>query len=172
MPSQPPTPRPESSASGEPGADLPDCEAVRAAIGSIAGDLEFDPSSGEAGADGEGIEQRSCLYSSGAGAVTIQVTVSRIAFREEELEAYRSLPTVIDDERARQSGAVLQTVRAEGGPDDHLGSTMFLFDRVYSIAIESGSVAEPTSVTLPALTVGAAADAAFAIRALLPAGPG
>lgn len=138
----------------------------------IADQLEFDPSSGEAGSDGEGIEQRSCVYASADGAVSVQITVSRIPFREEELEAYRALPTVIPDERALQSGAVLQTVEPEGGPGDHLGSTMFLFDAVYSIAIESESLAEPASITLPALTVGAVADAAFAIRALLPAGPG
>jgi hypothetical protein len=61
----------------------------------------------------------------------------------------------------------LQTSVLEAGYADHLDSTLFVFDTVYSIAIQGFSDSAPSIETLPQLTVGAAADAAFAVHALV-----
>lgn len=150
-----------------PAGSLPGCDEVTAALGGLVGDLKYNEALGDTRIVPEDYEQRACVYASEDEQVTLGVTISAIPFLQEELESYRTLPTVLVDDRAAAGGAVLQTMEVEGGPTDHLDSTMFLFDTVYSIAIQGYAEGGPTTDSIPQLTVAAATEAAFAVRALI-----
>jgi len=168
--SPPESPEPiETGASNPPPgqslAKLPECDQVTEAIGPIIGALAFID--GSIGVDPEGLQQSACMYGNDDETVRIGVTVTMIPFRTDEIEAFRTLPNAIDDDRAVAIGAVLQTAQVEEGPEDHLDSTLFVFDTVYSVAIQGFSDSLPGAETLPQLTVGASSDAAVAVHALV-----
>jgi hypothetical protein len=166
-----PTPQPSSAASSaapsNDSATLPQCALVTGALGALADGLEYNEKVSVGQLGQEAYEQRICVYTSPDESVQLGVTISVIPFLETELEAYGALPTAIADERATAIHAVLQTLAVENGSADHLDSTLFLFDTTYSIAILGQSAGGETSAALPQLTVGAASDSAFAIRALI-----
>ena len=66
-----------------------------------------------------------------------------------------------------QYGAVIQTLGPDDAADGVLDSALYLFDTTYSITIQGVSTGDPIAVSLPQLTVSAAIDGAFAVRALL-----
>jgi hypothetical protein len=166
-----PTPQPTSgaasSAPSNDSATLPACELITDALGALAGGLEYNEKVSVGQLGQETYEQRIGVYTSTDESVQLGVTISVIPFLATELEAYGALPTAIADERAVAIHAVLQTLAVENGPADHLDSTLFLYDTTYSIAILGQSANGDTSAALPLLTVGAASDSAFAIRALI-----
>lgn len=146
---------------------LPACSEITTAMGTLVTDLTYNRtvSAGQLGQ--ESYPQRVCVYTNADESVQLGVTISEIPFLESELEQYGQLPTAIADERATAIHSVLQTLAVENGPGDHLDSTLFLYDTTYSIAILGQSVQGDTTDSLPGLTVAAAADAAFAVRALI-----
>lgn len=167
-----PTPQPTSgaasSAPSNDSATLPACELITDALGALVDGLEYNQKVSVDQLGQEAYEQRICVYTSPDESVQLGVTISVIPFLESELETYGALPTAIADERATAIHAVLQTLAVENGPTDHLDSTLFLYDTTYSIAILGQAASGDTAAALPQLTVGAASDSAFAIRALIP----
>ena len=163
----PPADASTDASNGTTTGGLPGCDAVTVALGALVGSLVLNEPVGDAQLAPESYDQRACVYTSTDENVRLGVTISAIPFLKEELDSYRLLPTAIPDDRATALNAVLQTRQVEGGSADHLDSTLYLFDTVYSIAIEGSSAVEPVTLSLPQLTIGAATDAAFAIRALL-----
>ncbi len=141
-------------------AGLPACEQVAAALGSLIDGLDYDETASTQRSQQESYEQRSCVFGPATG--RLGVTIAAIPFLPTELEAYSTAPGTLADDRTAARGAVLQTFEAGDGDDGHLDSALYLFDLEYSITIQEDGG------ELPQLTVAAAADAAFAIRELIP----
>jgi hypothetical protein len=168
-PEQPdPTPRASENPTGSaPAVPMPVCADVTTALDGLEGSLAYDEGVSQEQLVPEAFAQTSCIYVSADQAAQLGVTISNITFQPEELESYRGLPTVIADDRATAIDAILQTSALEDGMADHLDSTLLLYDTVYSIAIHGVPGGEDGEDALPQLTVAAAADAAFAIRAII-----
>lgn len=116
----------------------------------------------------EAYDQRVCVFTTGDATTQVGVTLAAIPFLDTELETYGALPTSIADDRTAEHSAVLQTLKQGDADDGHLDSALYLFDKDYSITIQGLSAdGSSTLQTLPQLTVAAAADAAFAVRALI-----
>ena len=161
------SPAPDASPVGGGSQGLPTCDEVTTAIASLLTGLSFDPEVSSTQTNQEAYKQRVCVFTTEDGATQLGVTIAEIAFSQTELDAYSTLPNVMQDSRRDQTGAVLQTLYAEDGLADHLDSPLYLFDTEYSITIQGLTGDESTALTLPLLTVGAAVDAAFAIRGLI-----
>ena len=153
------------SAAGGP--RFPTCAQVAAAIGSIAGGLTYSAEVSAAQTAAEDYEQRVCVYTTADSVTQVGVTLAAIPFQQAEIDSYATLPNAIADDRLAQYGGVIQTLVADDGSDGSLDSALYLFDTNYSVTIQGVSTGDPISVSLPALTVPAAIDAAFAVRALL-----
>lgn len=138
---------------------LPSCDAVGTALGALVAELPFDEAASAPSAT-ESYEQRVCVFGPADG--RIGVTVAAIPFLDTELEVYGDSPNALADARLAEHGAVLQTLSLGDGDDGHLDSALYLFDLEYSITIQQSG-----STVLAQLTVPAAADAAFAVRALI-----
>lgn len=166
-PSAAATSTPTGTAAAPDNSALPGCTLVAQAIGALAGDLSYNESVSKNQLGHEDFQQQICVFTSADASVQLGVTISNIPFQEGELEGYRTLPNAIADDRATAADAVLQTLKVEGGPQSHLGSSLFLFDTTWSVSIQGVDKSGDSSVSLPQLTVAAAADAAFAVRALI-----
>jgi len=138
---------------------LPSCAAVSTALGALVAELPFDEAA-SAPAVAESYAQRVCVFGPADG--RIGVTIAAIPFLDTELATYGASPNALADARLAEHGAVLQTLALGDADDGHLDSALYLFDLEYSITIQQ---AGPT--VLAQLTVPAAADAAFAVRALI-----
>lgn len=138
---------------------LPSCDAVGTALGGLVAGLPFDETA-SAPAVAESYEQRVCVFGPADG--RIGVTIAAIPFLDTELATYGASPNALADARLAERGAVLQTLALGDADDGHLDSALYLFDLKYSITIQRSG---PT--VLAQLTVPAAADAAFAVRALI-----
>ena len=147
--------------------DLPSCEDVQSAVGTLLDGLAFDPDLSASNTAEESYPQRVCVYSTGDGATQLGVTLAAIPFQQTELDAYSALPNALQDPRLEPLGGVLQTFAAGDGDDGHLDSALYLFDTTVSITIQGITAGGSTLDTLPQLTVPAAVDAAFAVRALV-----
>jgi hypothetical protein len=136
---------------GGAGSLLPSCEAIAAELGNLDHALTYNLELSTSQTAEEAYDQRVCVFTSDDSSTQLGVTIAAIAFQQAELDGYATLPNSISDDRLTASGAV---------PLD-------LFDTKYSITVQGESESGSTLATLPALTVGAAADAAFAVRALI-----
>ncbi len=155
------------SATGGATSSLPSCESIAAELGSLDDALTYNLEVSTSQTAEEAYDQRVCVFTSEDSSTQLGVTIATIAFQQAELDGYATLPNSISDDRLSASGAVLQTFLVEEGIDDHLDSPLYLFDTEYSITVQGESASGSTLATLPTLTVGAAADAAFAVRALI-----
>lgn len=165
-----PTAAPQTSATASaatPSSRLPTCPEVEQALGSLIDGLAFDQATSDTNTAQEAYEQRVCVFITPDADTQLGVTIARIPFQQGELDSYATLPGAIADDRATASGAVLQTFQAGDGDDGHLDSSLFLFDTSISITVQGLSKSGSTVATLPQLTLPAAADAAFAVRALV-----
>jgi hypothetical protein len=169
-----PAPEPSPTASQPPAASgststglLPTCAAIGDAIVAITSGLVYDETVSTAQTADEAYDQRVCVFVTEDGATQVGVTIATIPFLQEELDAYATLPGAIADERLGDSGAVLQTLDAADREDGHLDSALYLFDTTHSITVQGYSTAGDIATLLPGLSVAAATDAAFAVRALL-----
>jgi hypothetical protein len=152
---------------GAAGSLLPSCEAIAAELGNLDDALTYNLELSTSQTAEEAYDQRVCVFTSDDSSTQLGVTIAAIVFQQAELDGYATLPNSISDDRLTASGAVLQTFLVEEGLNDHLDSPLYLFDTKYSITVQGESESGSTLATLPALTVGAAADAAFAVRALI-----
>jgi hypothetical protein len=150
-----------SPATGAPAASggLPSCEAVGTALGALVTGLPFDEPASSPSTT-ESYEQRVCVFGPADG--RIGVTVAAIPFLQTELDVYGASPNVIADTRTGEHGSVLQALVLDDANDGHLDSALYLFDLEYSITIQQSG-----ATVLPQLTVLAATDALFAVRALI-----
>lgn len=171
--SNPVAPQPEptasagSSAPATAGGRLPTCAEVTDAIGSLVGSLAFNATTSEAQTAPEDYAQRVCVYETEDSVTQLGVTIAAIPFQQAEIDSYATLPNAIADDRLAQYGAVIQTLGPDDAADGTLDSALYLFDTTYSITIQGVSTGDPIAVSLPQLTVSAAIDGAFAVRALL-----
>lgn len=108
----------------------------------------------------ESYDQRVCVFGPADG--RIGVTVAAIPFLQTELDVYGESPNAIADPRTEEHGSVLQTLVLDDAGDGHLDSALYLFDLEYSITIQQSG-----ATVLPQLSVAAAADGVFAVRALI-----
>lgn len=115
----------------------------------------------------EAYDQRVCVFVSDDGATQLGVTIASIPFLQEELELYGTMPGVIADDRVADGSAVLQALDPDDTADGHLDSALYLFDLTHSITIQGHTESGDLAAALPALTVSAATEAAFAVRGLL-----
>lgn len=145
---------------------MPSCDEVTVATGAITDGLSYDADLSASQTADEAYPQRVCVYTVD-DATQVGVTIAEIPFQQTELDQYATLPGAIADERLDEHSGVLQTFVAGDGDDGHLDSPLYLFDTRYSITIQGVSSEGSTVESLPALTVVAAADAAFAVRELL-----
>ena len=149
---------PSSSAPAASGG-LPSCEAVGGALGALIAGLPFDEPASSPSTT-EAYDQRVCVFGPADG--RIGVTVAAIPFLQTELDVYGESPNAIDDPRTDEHGSVLQTLLVDDDADGHLDSALYLFDLEYSITIQQSG-----TTVLPQLTVAAATDGVFAVRALI-----
>jgi hypothetical protein len=146
---------------------LPTCDAVTTALAGLQGDLAYDAETSQSQDTPEDYEQVVCVYTSADKTTQLGVTVASIPFQQSEIDGYATLPNAIADERLAQYKGVLQTFTTGDGDDGHLDNALYLFDVAVSVTIQGVSKGQPSSATLPQLTVPAAIDAAFAVRALV-----
>lgn len=138
---------------------LPECAAVGAALGALVVDLPYDELASTPSIT-ESYEQRVCVFGPVEG--RIGVTIAAIPFLQTELDTYGASPNALVDARTGEHGAVLQTLLLDDGADGHLDAALYLFDLEYSITIQ-----ETGTAVLPRLSVSAATDGIFAVRALI-----
>lgn len=137
------------------------------AVASFIVGLHFDETVSARQTAPEAYEQRVCVFVSDGGSTQLGVTIAALPLLEEEIALYSTLPGVIYDDRTADGSAVLQLLRADDAEDGYLDSALYLFDTVHSITIQGRSDAGSLASELPGLTVAAATEAAFAVRALL-----
>lgn len=147
---------------------FPTCDAVAVALPELLAGLTYDADLSASQTADEAYEQRVCVFATSTGDAQIGVTFAAIPFQQPELEAYRTLPNAIPDDRLAEHGGVLQTFQAGDGDDGHLDSALYLFDERISVTIQGYAAGgASTAATLPGLTLAVATDAAFAARALV-----
>ncbi|MCU1579682.1 MAG: hypothetical protein JWP19_1886 [Rhodoglobus sp.] len=146
---------------------LPTCDAVTTALAGLQGNLAYNADLSASQTAQEAYDQRVCVYTTADAVTQLGVTVAAIPFQQAEIDGYATLPNAIADGRLAQYSGVLQTFATGDGDDGHLDSALYLFDTAISVTIQGVSKGDPTSVTIPQLTLPAAEDAAFAVRALV-----
>jgi len=164
------TPSPQvgsGSASGTSAKNLPNCDEVTAAIGTLADPFALNAEASAIQTAPEDYDQRVCVYLSGDALSQVGITVATIPFQQTEIDGYATLPNAITDDRLAQYDGVLQTLATDDAADGHLDSPLYLFDTRYSITVQAVSTGEPIATLLPNLSVETATEAAFAVRALL-----
>lgn len=166
-PTASPTASPEASGGGAGAGTLPGCDAVEVAVADLVAGLAYDEAVSTQQTAPEAYEQRVCVFLSPDGATQLGVTIAAIPFLETELELYGQMPGAIADERTADGSAVLQALNPDDVTDGHLDSALYLFDLTHSITIQGYSTTGELATALPALTVPAATEAAFAVRGLL-----
>ncbi len=162
-----PTPPSTSAPAPGPSAALPSCESVTEALGSLTDGLEFNADASAAQTIPEAYDQQVCVYTTTDLVTQIGVTLASIPFQQGEIDSYATLPNAIADDRLAQYQGVIQTLAPGDGDDDILDSALYLFDTTVSITIQGISTAAPIAQSIPQLTLPAAIDAAFAVRALM-----
>lgn len=162
--SPPPTPT-SSSTAARPGL-FPTCAQIQTAMGSLVTGLALDEEAAANQITDEDYDQFVCIWAAPDGQSGIGVTLSGITMLDTEMTQFAEGQTVIDDQRATDLGAILQTMSLPNGPTDHLPATLLLFDRTLTVAVTGSSADGDTVDELPQLSIGAASDAAFAVFAL------
>lgn len=159
------SPSPTAAAGGS--THLPTCDAVTTALAGLQADLAFNPDVSATQTGQEAYEQQVCVYTTPDKVTQLGVTIAKIPFQQSEIDSYGTLPNAITDPRLKQFKAVLQTFKTNDGDDGHLDSALYLFDTAISVTIQGITTGGSTMTTLPQLTLPAAVDAAFAVRALV-----
>ena len=167
LPRETPTPAATQSAGSSAGPQFPTCAAVTTALGGLVGNLEYNAAASVAQTSPEAYEQLVCVYTTADAVTQLGVTIAAISFQQAEIDGYATLPNAIADERTGPYKAVIQTLAPGDTVDGILDSALYLFDTTYSVTIQGLSIGDPIPVSMPQLTVPAAIDAAFAIRALV-----
>jgi hypothetical protein len=158
------SPEPTAHEGGGPSARaLPGCDAIAEALGGLLDGLTYSEDASTTNTADEAYDQRVCVYVTDDQASQLGVTIADIPFQQGELDSYATLPNALTDPRLGDSGAVLQTFETGDGNDGHLDSALYLFDTQHSITIQG----EGAPQSLPGLTLAAATDGAFAVRALI-----
>lgn len=156
-----------AGASGGPATKLPACEAITTALGSLVDGLAYDEATSTTNTAEEAYDQRVCVYLTPDGNTQLGLTIAAIPFQQTEIDSYATLPNAIADDRLAEYEGVIQTFPADDPDDGHLAKSLSLFDTTYSITVLADDITGSTEASLPQLTVPAAIDAAFAVRALL-----
>jgi len=158
---------PTAEPSVDPGAGLPDCDAVAAAAGPLLDGLAFNERFSSVELPAEAYAQRLCVFSTDDESTQIGITIAAVALLPTEIELYATMPSTLDDDRL-VDGQVLQRTSITDEPTGPLTGALSLFDATVTVTVQgytpTGSLAE----ALPGLTVPAATDALFAVRAILP----
>lgn len=165
------SPAPESTSapapSGGGSSRLPACSSVTETLGALIDGLTINTDLSASQEAQEEYDQRVCVFTTDDAATQLGVTIAAIPFQQGELDSFATLPNALTDPRLEQHGGVLQTFTLGDGDDGHLDSALYLFDTEYSVTIQGFATSGSTLATLPALTLPAATDAAFAVRALV-----
>ena len=161
------TPSPAPGGTGGGGSNLPDCEAIAAAVFGLVDTLQFDAATSLAQEAQEEYEQRVCVFRSADGAAAIGITIAGIPFQQTELDAYAARPNALPDARLEARSAVLQTFETGDGNDGFLDSPLYLIDTEWSVTIQGVTEGSTVATALPQLTLPTAIDAAFAVRDLV-----
>ena len=162
------TPSATSSSGPVSPSGMPGCEAITGALGALVDGLAYDRATSETNTADEAYDQRVCVYVSPDGATQLGVTLAAIPFQQTEIDGYAALPNAVADDRLAPYSGVLQVFAAGDADDGHLDSQLYLIDTALSITIQGITEGGTTRETLPQLTVPAAIDGAFAVRALVP----
>lgn len=170
-PSAPPASAPPADQAGAPGR-LPTCATIESAIdevdgGALLDGLGYDEATSNSNTAAEAYEQRVCVWTTPDATTQLGVTIAEIPFQQAEIDAFATLGNAIADPRLAQNHAVLQTFATGDADDGHLDSALYLFDTRYSVTVQGVSDSGSTVATLPALSVAAGIDAAFAARGLV-----
>ncbi len=161
------TPTPVESPGPASGPQFPTCDQVTAALGGLVGELTYNPAASVAQTSPEAYPQAVCIYTTADAVTQLGVTMAAISFQQAEIDGYATLPNAIADDRTTQYKAVIQTLAPGDIDDGILDSALYLFDTSYSVTIQGLSTGDPIPVSMPQLTVAAAIDAAFGVRALV-----
>lgn len=162
-----PSASPAPTAAAPVAGRLPGCDAVTTALAGLQGDLGYDEAASAAQAGQESYDQVVCVYGSSDKTTQLGVTIAEIPFQQAEIDGYATLPNAIADDRTAKYHGVLQTFTTGDGDDGHLDGALYLFDTAVSVTIQGVSKGAPSAQTIPQLTLPAAVDAAFAVRALV-----
>ena len=164
-----PSATPSAGASSAPvsPSGMPGCDAITAALGGLVDGLAYDKTTSDTNTADEAYAQRVCVFVSPDGATQLGVTLAAIPFQQTEIDGYAALPNAVADDRLAAHDGVLQVFAAGDADDGHLDSQLYLIDTALSITIQGITAGGSTRETLPQLTVPAAIDGAFAVRALV-----
>jgi hypothetical protein len=161
-----PAPTPSSTTAAVRPGLFPTCAQIQTAMGPLVTGLTLDEQAAANQITDEDYDQFVCVWAAADGQSGVGVTLSGITILDTEMAQFAEGQTVIDDQRAADLGAILQTLDLPNGPTDHLPATLLLFDTTLTVAIMGSSADGDTVDELPQLTIGAASDAAFAVFAL------
>jgi hypothetical protein len=153
--------------SSDPAAGLPDCETVGAAAGPLIDGLGYSERLSSVELPAEAYAQRLCVFSTADETAQIGITISAIALLPTEIELYATMPTSVADDRL-VDGQVLQRYSTDDDPTGPLSGAISLFDETMTVTVQGYTTGAPMPEALPGLTVAAATDALFAVRAILP----
>ena len=162
---------PSADASADPstdqGAGLPECDVVEGAAGSLVDGLAFSERLSAVELPAEAYAQRLCVFSNADDSAQIGITIATVALLPTEIELYASMPTSVADDRL-VAGQVLQRHSTTDDPAGALTGAESLFDATVTVTVQGFTTGAPMPEALPGLTVTAATDALFAVRAILP----
>ena len=162
-----PSAGPSADLSTDPAAGLPECDAVGAAAGSLLDGLAFSERLSSVELPAEAYAQRLCVFSTDDESAQIGITIAAVALLPTEIELYASMPTSVADDRL-VAGQVLQRYSTGDDPAGPLSGAESLFDATVTVTVQGFTTGAPMPEVLPGLTVPAATDALFAVRAILP----
>ncbi len=166
-----PTPTASASASADPeiaaaAARLPSCDDVANVLGPVATGLSYDETSSTSLDEGSS-GQRSCAFTSADNTDQLLVLATVSPLSSDQLGTLRAEKTTIADPRSTAIDSVLQTSKANDGPSSHLDSVLLLVGPTYTLVLGAQSTGTDAAAAFPSLTVAAAADALFNVRALI-----
>lgn len=162
------TQKPGTPAASDGASGFPSCSNIAAALPELLTGLSYDEALSTSQTSQEAYEQRVCVFTTADAAAQVGVTLAAIPFLDTEIQLYSTMPTAIADDRLAEHGAVLQTLKVGDADDGHLDSALYLFDKNYSVTIQGyAKDGSATAASLPQLSIAAATDGAFAVRALI-----
>lgn len=146
---------------------LPECDTVEAAAAALLDGLAFSERLSAAALPTESYAQRLCVFSTADDSAQIGITLAAVPLLDSELETYGQSATAVHDDRLADH-QVLQVYTLGDADDGHLDGSLSLFDAGVSVTIQGYAGGGSSLAALPQLTVAAATDAAFAVRAIVP----
>ena len=158
---------PTTDPAADPGAGLPDCDAVAEAAGPLLDGLAFDERFSSVELPVEDYAQRLCVFSTDDESAQIGITIATVALLPTEVELYSTMPGVMPDDRL-VDGQVLQRTSITDEPTGALTGSLSLFDSTVTVTVQGSAPQGSIAEALPGLTMPAATDALFGVRAILP----